>query len=142
MAKFLRIWSGVFAAIFLVGETLSNIAVNGKPVSILLPYYVVSALLIAGLFSRGYGAKLFLLGWGVALGYSYVAFADNLALLLGDDRLPDVAAIAESLSSQTTGIESQSLNLATAVFTLTWLAGIVDSYRVGRRRMGDGGHKI
>ena len=50
------------------------------------------------------------------------------------DILLDVAAIAESLSRQTTGIETQSLNLATAVFTLTWLAGIVDSYRVGRQQ--------
>ncbi len=57
MARFLNIWSGLFAAIFLIGETLANLAVGGKPVPILLPYYVISALLIVGIVVRRYHLK-------------------------------------------------------------------------------------
>ena len=44
----------------------------------------------------------------------------------------DVAAITELLSKQPTGNEAQLLNVAWAVLVITWLIGIVDSYRGGR----------
>jgi hypothetical protein len=44
----------------------------------------------------------------------------------------DVAAIAELVSTQPTGTGTQVLNIATAVLFISWLIGIVDSYRVGR----------
>jgi hypothetical protein len=44
----------------------------------------------------------------------------------------DVAAIAELVSKQPTGTGTQVLNIATAVLFISWLIGIVDSYRVGR----------
>ena len=45
---------------------------------------------------------------------------------------PDVAAIAELVSTQPTGAETELANIATAVLVIVWLIGIVDSYRVGR----------
>jgi hypothetical protein len=44
----------------------------------------------------------------------------------------DVAAIAELISKQPTGTDAQLLNIAWAVLIISWLIGIVDSYRVGR----------
>lgn len=43
----------------------------------------------------------------------------------------DVAAITELVTKQPTGTELQLLNIAAAVFSIAWLIGIVDSYRVG-----------
>ena len=44
----------------------------------------------------------------------------------------DVAAITELISVQPTGSEIQIITIASAVFMIAWLIGIVDSYRVGR----------
>lgn len=44
----------------------------------------------------------------------------------------DVAAITELISKQPTGTDAQLLNIAWTVLILSWLIGIVDSYRVGR----------
>jgi len=44
----------------------------------------------------------------------------------------DAAAITELVSNQTTGSETQLLRIATAALIISWLIGIVDSYRVGR----------
>ena len=43
----------------------------------------------------------------------------------------DAATISELVSNQTTGTETQLLRLATAALIISWLIGIVDSYRVG-----------
>ena len=43
----------------------------------------------------------------------------------------DIAAITELVTKQPTGNEAQLLNIASAVFFISWLIGIVDSYRVG-----------
>lgn len=43
----------------------------------------------------------------------------------------DVAAITELVSGQPTGAEAQLLNIASAVFFISWLTGMVDSYRIG-----------
>ena len=45
---------------------------------------------------------------------------------------PDVAAIAELLSRQPTGNESQLLDVALPVLIICWVIGIADSYRCGR----------
>ena len=45
---------------------------------------------------------------------------------------PDVAAIADLVSQQPMGADAQIINIATAVLIITWLIGIVDSYRIGR----------
>ena len=44
----------------------------------------------------------------------------------------DVTTITELVSAQATGNEAQLLNIAAAAFIISWLIGIVDSYRVGR----------
>ena len=44
----------------------------------------------------------------------------------------DAAAITELVSNQTSGTETQLLRLATAALIISWLIGIVDSYRIGR----------
>ena len=45
---------------------------------------------------------------------------------------PDVAAITELVLKQPTGTEAQLLSIASIVLIISWLIGIVDSYRVGR----------
>jgi len=49
----------------------------------------------------------------------------------------DVAAITELISKQPTGTEAQLFNVAWTVFIISWLIGIIDSYRIGRK-MGNG----
>ena len=44
----------------------------------------------------------------------------------------DAATIIDLVSKQATGTEAQLLNIAAAVLFVSWLIGIVDSYRVGR----------
>ncbi len=44
----------------------------------------------------------------------------------------DVAAIAELVSNQPVGTEAELLNIAWILLTVSWLSGIVDSYRLGR----------
>ncbi len=44
----------------------------------------------------------------------------------------DAATNIDLVSKQATGTEVQLLNIAAAVLFVSWLIGIVDSYRVGR----------
>ncbi len=44
----------------------------------------------------------------------------------------DAATISELVLNQTTGTETLLLRLAAAALIISWLIGIVDSYRVGR----------
>ena len=44
----------------------------------------------------------------------------------------DATTITELVSNQATGTETQLLNIAATVFIISWLIGIIDSYRVGR----------
>jgi hypothetical protein len=43
----------------------------------------------------------------------------------------DVTTITELVEKQSTGTESQLLNIATVTILLCWVIGIIDSYRVG-----------
>ena len=45
---------------------------------------------------------------------------------------PDITIITELVSRQPTGAEAQSLNIATTVLIISWIIGMLDSYRVGR----------
>lgn len=60
------------------------------------------------------------------------AFEITDQLLMGNIPM-DVAEITELVEKQTTGLEAQSLDMATAVIIICWLFGIIDSYRVGSR---------
>ncbi len=44
----------------------------------------------------------------------------------------DVAVITELVSRQPTGTDAELLNFAWTVLIISWLIGVVDSYRVGR----------
>jgi hypothetical protein len=43
----------------------------------------------------------------------------------------DVESITELVSKQSTDTDEQQLSIATIAFIICWLAGIIDSYRVG-----------
>ena len=45
---------------------------------------------------------------------------------------PDVAAITELVTKQSSGTDANLLNIASAVLIIAFLIGIADSYRVGR----------
>ncbi len=49
----------------------------------------------------------------------------------------DVAAMMEMASKQPAGSEVYLIDVATAVFIVCWIIGIIDSYRVGRVRDND-----
>ncbi len=54
----------------------------------------------------------------------------------------DATTITELVSKQAMGTEAQLLNISAAVLFISWLIGIVDSYRVGRaqdKNVGVGG---
>ena len=59
------------------------------------------------------------------------AFQITEKIQSGDIQL-DIAAITELVSEQSTGTETQLINIATATFIICWLIGIIDSYRLGR----------
>ena len=44
----------------------------------------------------------------------------------------NVMEITELVSKQTAGSEAQLYDVATAVIFISWLVGIIDSYRIGR----------
>ena len=46
----------------------------------------------------------------------------------------DSAAIMQQLLQQSSGPEAQQMSYATTALLLSWLAGIVDAYRVGRQQ--------
>ncbi len=58
--------------------------------------------------------------------------AQQIAVKLqsGEIRM-DIAEIADLVSRQPMGAETQSTGIATAVLIIAWLGGIADSYRVG-----------
>ena len=100
---------------------------------------LLSALLFPGaghFFLKKYVAGVVLATTSLAALYLLIAKAVEKALLIsekiqsGEVQL-DVAAITELVARQATGAEAQLLNIATAVLIISWLIGIVDSYRVG-----------
>ena len=100
---------------------------------------LLSALVFPGtghFFLKKYVAGVFLVTTSLAALYLLIAKAVEKALLIaekiqsGEVQL-DVAASTELAARQSTGAEAQLLNIATAVLIISWLIGIVDSYRVG-----------
>jgi len=68
--------------------------------------------------------------------YSIVSGILERAQLIADKIVsgeiqPDMTIISELVSSQSSGAEAQSLSIATTVLIISWVIGIVDSYRVG-----------
>ena len=76
---------------------------------------------------------------GTAIAGLYLLIAKTVEMALqvtekiqSGEALLDAATITELVSKQATATETQLLNIAAAVFIISWLVGIVDSYRVGR----------
>jgi len=68
--------------------------------------------------------------------YSIVAAILERAQLIADKIVsgeiqPDMTIITELVTNQPTGTDIQSLNVATTILIISWITGIVDSYRVG-----------
>lgn len=47
--------------------------------------------------------------------------------------LPDIATITEMVTKQSMGEGTELLNLASVVFLICWIVGIIDSYRLGKK---------
>ena len=91
---------------------------------------------------RIHGAAL--AGTAIAALYFLIAKTVEKTLLVlekiqsGEAQL-DAATITELVSTQTTGTETQLLRIATAALIISWLIGIVDSYRIGRAQSQNAG---
>lgn len=76
---------------------------------------------------------------GTAIAGLYLLIAKTVEMALqvtekiqSGEALLGAATITELVSEQATATETQLLNIAAAVLIISWLVGIVDSYRVGR----------
>lgn len=47
---------------------------------------------------------------------------------------PDITAITQSLTQQTTQDDLLLTNITTSILVVTWVIAIVDAYRIGRRQ--------
>jgi TM2 domain-containing membrane protein YozV len=47
---------------------------------------------------------------------------------------PDMAAISDLVSKQSSGPQAEILNIVTIIITICWLGGIIDAYRLGRAK--------
>ncbi len=99
---------------------------------------LLSAFVFPGvghLLLRKYIPGATLAGTAIAGLYFLIANAVERALQITEKiqsgEIPlDAAIITELASKQATGTEGQLLNIAAAVVFISWLIGIVDSYRV------------
>jgi len=101
---------------------------------------LLSALVFPGmghLSLKKYLAAIVLAGASFAsIYYTMTKSVENALLIVEkiekDYNQPDLAAIIDSASQQPAGSDAYLLDIATAVFVICWLIGIIDSYRVGR----------
>ncbi len=47
---------------------------------------------------------------------------------------PDMAAISDLVSKQSSGPQAEILNIVTIIITICWLGGMIDAYRLGRAK--------
>jgi len=59
--------------------------------------------------------------------------------ILSGEIQPDIATITGLVSQQPAGTEALLINIATAIFIISWIAGMVDAYRVGRLHDSEAG---
>ena len=101
---------------------------------------LLSAFVLPGLghvFLKRYLAGAVLAGAALMALYIYVSGAVEQALKITamierGELQPDAAVITEFVSQQPVGADARLINIATAVLIITWLIGLVDSYRVAR----------
>jgi len=92
---------------------------------------------VGHVFLKRYISGALLAGAAFTALYVLISNAVEMALQITDkiqrgELQPDVAVITELISKQPTGTEARLINIATAILIISWLIGIVDSYRVGR----------
>ena len=100
---------------------------------------LLSAFVFPGLghfFLKKYVAGVVLVGVSFAGIYYVITKTVERALQITEkiqrgEIQPDIAAITELVSKQSTGSEVQLINIATIAFVSCWIVGIIDSYRVG-----------
>jgi hypothetical protein len=105
----------------------------------------VKAALLSGFVFPGVGhfflkrhmAGAALVCTAVASLYLVVSYAVQRALTIAEkiqrgEVRADIESITEMVSRHPAGAEAEHYNIALLVFAVTWLFGIVDSYRVGR----------
>jgi hypothetical protein len=103
---------------------------------------LLSALIFPGsghFFLKKYMSGSILLGASLAAIYYLISQAVEQSLQIVEQIQsgsvqPDLAAITELISKQPAGSEAYLIDIATAVFIICWLIGIIDSYRAGRIR--------
>jgi len=62
--------------------------------------------------------------------------AEHIVEQIKNGEIPmNIAAISESLSSSTAGIDTQEINIKMYALVIIWLIGIIDSYRLGRTKI-------
>ena len=102
---------------------------------------LLSALVFPGsghlLLKRYFSAVLFA---ATALTASYLLIAKTLenalqivAKIQRGEIAPDITAITQSLTQQTTQNDLLLTNITTSILLITWVIAIIDSYRKGRR---------
>ena len=106
---------------------------------------LLSAFVFPGIghvYLKRYISGALLAGTAFITLYFVIAAAVERALQIVDkiqsgEIQADIAVITELVAKQVMGTDAQQINITTAVLIITWLIGIVDSYRVGR--LQDGG---
>ncbi|MCP5305714.1 MAG: hypothetical protein H6953_09715 [Chromatiaceae bacterium] len=109
----------------------------GKTITAVL----LSALVLPGaghLYLRRFLAGGLLAGVALAALYVLLAGATEVALQVGEQIVqgqaqPDLATLTQQINDLSRNDRAPHLGLATTVLTVTWLIGIVDSYRIARQ---------
>ena len=103
---------------------------------------LLSALIFPGaghVFLKKYLSGGLLIGTSlIAIGYIFTKTTEkalNIIEEIQNGNIPlDFAAITELVSKQSTATDNQLFSIATTIFIICWLIGIVDSYRFSYRR--------
>jgi hypothetical protein len=103
---------------------------------------LLSAFVFPGLghiYLKKYIPGVVLLGTSLAGSYYLISKTVENALQIvekiqGGNIQPDITAITELVTKQSTGTDSQLVNIATIIIFICWIIGIIDSYRVGKLR--------
>ena len=106
---------------------------------------LLSALVFPGaghFFLKKYISGLVIVSASLGSLYYLITKTIERALLISEKiqsgEMPlDVVAITELVSKQLPGSEAQAQSIATTVLLISWLVGIIDSYRVGRVKNKD-----
>jgi len=101
---------------------------------------LLSALVFPGtghVLLRKYGSGLALITIAFVALYYLISKAIEQALAIAEqiqigELVLDAAQIMEMVSNQSIAADAQWIRVATAVFVVCWLVGIVDCYRIGR----------